>query len=413
MAADHPSSLAPEAPVDSFPAGDTASIDVVESPQAFDRLESEWTDLLAASDSRSVFLTWDWLNTWWRRFGEGQRLWVLTVRARGRLVGLAPLSRASDGPIIRGLSVAEFLGTGTVGSDHLDVITRRGFESSVNEALAHWLARTNDVVLCLRGVPRFGSQAERLARRLETHGWTVDMTPDGVCPYLPLAGRTWDDVFASFGPKQRKHVRRSIRTLRRAFDVSFEEARSEADRADALESLIRLHNARWHHRGGSTALDSHTLQAFHRDVTRRLHARGWLRLFTLRLNGTAAACLYGMHYRRTFFFYQSGFDEQLARFSPGLVTLALSIERAVDEGADEFDLLHGGEDYKRHWTPTAHELTRLDFYPPGVRAQLHRAATAAQRAARRWARPWLKPMQESMNGWRMRKASAAGVGSTE
>lgn len=402
MAAEPASFWPHDEPSDSRSTGEAASVEVIDTLEGFERLEPEWAELIAASDSESVFLTWDWLNAWWRLFSEGRRLWLLTVRTGGRLAGLAPLSSASGGSFIPGLTVAEFLGTGSVGSEYLDLITRRGFESSVSEALAHWLARTNRVVLCLRGIARQGSQAERFARRLQARGWTVDMSPDGVCPYLRLAGRSWDDVLASFGPKHRKNVRRGIRNLSHAFDMSFKEATSDSERATALDALINLHNARWHDRGGSTALHSSSLRAFHRDVTRRLQARGWLRLFVLRLNGAAAACLYGIHYGRTFFFYQSGFDERLARYSPGLVTLALSIERAVRDGAEEFDLLHGDEDYKRHWTSTTHELMRLEVYPPGVRAQLHRVATAAQRTARRWGRPWLKPVQESLNSWRLR-----------
>lgn len=383
-------------------AGGDASVEVVDSLEGFDRLEAAWTDLLAASDSNSVFLTWDWLHAWWRQFRAGRHLWLLAVRSGGRLAGLAPLSIGASRSLVPGLSVAEFLGTGAVGSDYLDVITRRGFESSVSEALAHWLARTNGVVLRLHGVARQGSQAERLARRLVARGWTMEAAPAGACPYLPIAGQSWEDVLAGFGPRHRKNVRRGIRNLARTFDVSFDEAVSEPERRDALDALVRLHGARWRPRGGSTALHTPDLVAFHREVTRRLQARGWLRLFVLRLNGAAAACLYGIHYGRTFSFYQCGFDERFARYSPGLVTLAASLRRAVEEGAEEFDLLHGEEAYKAHWASEARELMRLEIYPPGVRAYLHRMATAARLTASRWGRPWLRPMRQTATRWRRR-----------
>ena len=42
--------------------------------RALDELRGEWEELLAASPSASVFLTWEWLSTWWRparRFIDG------------------------------------------------------------------------------------------------------------------------------------------------------------------------------------------------------------------------------------------------------------------------------------------------------------------------------------------------------
>src|SRR5207245_43184 len=77
--------------------------------------------------------------------------------------------------------------------------------------------------------------------------------------------------------------------------------------------------------------------------------RGWLRLSELRLDGRPAASLYGFRYRDTFSFYQSGFDPAYARDSVGLVTMGLAIRSAIEEGAAEYDLLHGDEAYKFQW----------------------------------------------------------------
>jgi len=42
-----------------------------------------------------------------------------------------------------------------------------------------------------------------------------------------------------------------------------------------------------------------------------------------------------------FYFYQSGFDPTYERSSVGLITMGLSIQAALEEGACEYDLLHG------------------------------------------------------------------------
>ena len=74
--------------------------------------------------------------------------------------------------------------------------------------------------------------------------------------------------------------------------------------------------------------------------------------------------------------------------------LALAIQRAIEEGAEEFDLLHGDEGYKFLWAHAAHELVRIEADPPGAAAASYRAALVAVRAARRGLRrllpdPWI------------------------
>src|SRR6185437_5964034 len=98
------------------------------------------------------------------------------------------------------------------------------------------------------------------------------------------------------------------------------------------------------------AFDTPVLVAFHHEVTRLALERGWLRLYVLRLNGRPAAGLYGFLYRSTFYFYQSGFDAAYHKQSVGLIAMGLGIKNAIEEGAKEYDLLHGSEDYKSHWS---------------------------------------------------------------
>ena len=115
-------------------------------------------------------------------------------------------------------------------------------------------------------------------------------------------------------------------------------------------------------------------------------ARGWLRLFVLRLNGKPAASLYGFRYNGVFYFYQSGFDPAYRKHSVGLVTMALTIKAALEEGAEECDLLHGGEEYKFHWTHAVREIGQLVVYPTRVGGTLYQGAIQFSRGSRRLAR---------------------------
>lgn len=117
-------------------------IDVVDDASAFAELRDEWNELLASSRSDCLFLTWEWLHTWWVHLGQGKRLFIVTVRDGSGLVALAPLTmtRSWIGPI--GVPVLELAGTGSIGSDYLDFIADSARETTALEALATFLAET-------------------------------------------------------------------------------------------------------------------------------------------------------------------------------------------------------------------------------------------------------------------------------
>src|SRR4029079_10597429 len=120
-------------------------------------------------------------------------------------------------------------------------------------------------------------------------------------------------------------------------------------------------------------------RAFHDEVTRRALDRGWLRLCVLRLNGEAAAVMYGFFYNDTFAFYQHGFDDRYQQHSIGLVLMGLTIRAAIDEGAAEFDMLWGVEPYKFLWARDRRELRNMHLFPASIRGNVHRHLFAARR----------------------------------
>ena len=72
-------------------------VDVLTAETAFQTLRPEWLRLLGELSFQSVFLTPQWQETWWRHFGAGRQLSILTVRSDdGRLQGLAPLMHGRD-----------------------------------------------------------------------------------------------------------------------------------------------------------------------------------------------------------------------------------------------------------------------------------------------------------------------------
>jgi CelD/BcsL family acetyltransferase involved in cellulose biosynthesis len=174
--------------------------------------------------------------------------------------------------------------------------------------------------------------------------------------------------------------------LSRDHRVTFDRVEHEDQCREAIDLAIELHNMRWRGRGRSDAFHTDGLVGFHREFSSLALRRGWLRLYVLRIDQKPVACLYGFLYGTTFYFYQSGFDPAYQKLSVGLVSMGLAIKCAIEEGAREYDLLHGCEEYKSHWSRESRELSRWELYPPGSLGTICRHSVEWERAGRRMAR---------------------------
>jgi len=296
-------------------------------------------------------------------------------------------------------SVQEFLGSGNAGSDYLDFIVRRGCEPEARQAFASYLAGER-LMFDWTQLKRGGCFAAGVASLLGEMGWRVSETRTNTCPFIRLAGKSWESYLATLGAEHRYNFNRKWKRINRDYVVQFEQVRTEEQCRESIDLVVALHNMRWRERGGSNAFHTRGLVEFHRELSQIALKRGWLRLYVLRLDGKPAAGLYGFLYHRTFYFYQSGFDAVYDKYSVGLVTMGLVIKRAIEEGAEEFDLLHGDEPYKSHWSNDIRELGRLELYPPGSLGWMFRSSVELERASRGLARQLLP--RSMIDGIKMR-----------
>ena len=375
-------------------------VDVIHEPRELACLAPEWRTLLGRSNSDGLFSTFEWLHTAWLHLGGGRELCVRTVRRGGELLAVAPFSvRGPDVSAHPVFGCIELLGAGEIGSDYGDLVVARGAEEACLDALAAHFGREHDA-FCCRRVREEGCLLVPLFERLGERHFALEVRPDEVAPFIRFRPGGFEAYLATLRPRHRHAFRRLSRLLSKAHEVRFEEVGSEAERGPALATFLALHTARWRERGDPGAFARPELRSFHEAMSALALRRGWLRLQTLRLDGQAVAAVYGFRYRDTFYYYQTGFDPAFAASSVGLVACGLSIQRAVEQGALEFDFLHGAEDYKRRWASSTRALVRLVLYPPGARGWAYRQAVRVEREGRRLARRALDVARGSRGGLR-------------
>jgi hypothetical protein len=66
-------------------------VELVKDEKSFLHLQGEWNNLLTNSTANNIFLTWEWISTWWKIYKENFELYLITVRDKeANLVGIGP-----------------------------------------------------------------------------------------------------------------------------------------------------------------------------------------------------------------------------------------------------------------------------------------------------------------------------------
>lgn len=370
-------------------------VSIVTTADGFRALAAEWNALLDRSTVHSVFLTWDWLYAWWCHLGAARRLHLISVReADGRLIGLAPFCIQREGtlPPVR---VATFLGRERVSSEYVDVIAEPGREEEVAGHVWNALLETRNEwdLLRFEDMLESASWLRYAGRVANGRAYAREIADAQICPHLPLAGSR-DAFHEGLGGSLRRRARQMTRYLERvAVDIRVVDA--PEDLPGALEDLYRLHALRWAARHQAGNFGDPRVRAFHAQVASSLAPSGRVRLYVMTHETGTLAVLYGLEYKDTLFYYQSGFDPDPVRvglkpheYSPGFVLVYRSLLDAIDRGLSRYDFLRGPEAYKFRWTALSRTTRSLTVVPKVNRAALGRHAvgrgiSASKRAVKR------------------------------
>jgi CelD/BcsL family acetyltransferase involved in cellulose biosynthesis len=280
-----------------------------------------------AERSRNLFSTWEWAAVWWRHFSRGRPLRLTVVRRGAEPVGILPLYRWRSAP----LEVLRCIGHGP--ADELGPVGDPNDAVLLARALGRSLQRLGADLLLAEQLPRQQDWGALLGgRRLASESSPlVRFGPDG-----------WEAYLRRRSSNFREQVRRRARKLAREHRVAYRYSDGSQHLDRDLDTLFRLHAARWSGAGTNFLAD----ESFHRDFARTAAGQDWLRLWFLEVDGQDVAALYGFRYAGTESYYQAGRDPAWNEYRVGFLLLGHAIRQAAEDGVREYRLLRGGEDYK-------------------------------------------------------------------
>ena len=343
------------------------AVEEISTLEGLEALSGSWEEAQARSAPDNVFATFEWAVAWWRHFGAGRRLRVLTLRDGGGPPSILPLW---EGPLWRSWTPfrrIQLLGTGL--SDRLDLLLGGDPAGNAEVALRHLLARPSRWdVLDLRELPEGSPAVEAVRTAAARLALECEITPDSESRYIPIES-DWETFFSTrFGRRWRRTLRHNARRLETdcgPVSTTFDAAPDGALLMSRLAAMPQ--EDQYHGIDRRSIFASPAKRAFFEEIAQRFWGRGWLRVGVLELQGQLAAFRYGFRYAGKHFDYFTGFHRDYAKVSPGAVLLAQVIEDCFRQGMREVDFLRGTEPWKDVWTDRSRRNLRVRVYPRGLR----------------------------------------------
>lgn len=380
--------------------GLTLDVTVVDSTEVFGKLRSEWQGLLEKSRSDCIFLTWEWLFTWWKWYGHNGKLLILLLRDEaGILRGLAPLMiRSAYGAFRKVLLVGS---ESKVCSEFLDIIAEKGWERDVASTVVRYLlkSRSHWDVCFLSSIRDDSPFLTALQLLPEARRFRAIRKTGYEAPYIALPS-SWDKFLASLGSKTRLNVRVKRRKLEKAFHVEFVPWSELFDRRQAIEVMRTLQKKSISRKGIPGVFEDEKFSGFHSDIVDILHEKGWLSVVFLLCDGRPVAFWYAYLYGGTCYAYQTGFDLDYSSYSVGGVVHTFVLEDSIGRGIHTFEYLRGGQQYKYHFTTTGRQMLEVSLFTDCWTSMLLQLlVTSGRRIRRRITELFGKDLRQRLRAW--------------
>jgi CelD/BcsL family acetyltransferase involved in cellulose biosynthesis len=341
--------------------GTGITFELVTSDVGFDSLQNEWNQLVEKTGAH-VFQCFEWQRLWWKHFGEGHQLYIITFRKYNELVGIVPcfLERT---PILFnwcywkmrfiGSSVPANKIAGTFNdyspTDYLDIIAAPEHEDQIADYFLNCLAEAVEQFYQFNfdEVPEDGILMRKVLPELKKRNWYFQLIRKETCPRINLP-KSMDDYLLGLSGKARYELRYSKRAVSEKKLFRVENVETEEDLHRAFNDFVRLHQERWNRQGLPGAFIDQRIVDYLKEVTETFFKQGWMRLKTARLHGQCLAVDYAFKFNNRIYDYQKAFDETspMAKYGPGKTLLYDLVNEAIEEGCTVFDLLRGSENYK-------------------------------------------------------------------
>jgi CelD/BcsL family acetyltransferase involved in cellulose biosynthesis len=314
---------------------------------------TRWTALASCNTAATVFTRPIWQSMIVDEFIPARSFRLITVEHGSDLVAVLPL----------GLNTISLLETpGHWLTDYLEPLVDPDYFVEVWECILTLLDNLWD--WSVLGVKLHHIRANSTLRQVlpplaPVHRFEYTETLVAKNPYIRLP-KTWDEYVSSLDSHERKETKRKIRNAQTKANLKWLKLTSPVEVESALERALSAMRQSDPLKAGFT---DDVLANFLRQVVPRLAKTGDFYIQELHLENSPAAWLLCLASPNGPMIYNTTYTAAHHRWSPGIVSFALSIQDAIASGAQIYNLLRGDEAYKHRLGAQVSELYTIELQP--------------------------------------------------
>ena len=102
-------------------------ITLISAENDFKNLQPAWNRLLESALDSNIFLSHQWLYSWWMAYSVKAELFIIIAKINTELVGIAPLMIKQEKKFGLTYKALFFIGDGTYETDHMNFIIHKDY----------------------------------------------------------------------------------------------------------------------------------------------------------------------------------------------------------------------------------------------------------------------------------------------
>ncbi len=331
-------------------------------------IKEDWNRLLSRSENNNLFLTFEWLSTWWRHFGENsifsgkKRLRILLLREGSDIVGIAPLMVRELRRFGVTIKALEFIGCGL--GDYSDFILTKDKKRQLGMIWDYLIEHGGWSFGILDNLAGFSDNTSLVEHTLPSQRLRRLSYQGHLCPHVAIRG-SWqtylEEVFKkrAHGGRRKKELNRLERLLAGRGKVNYRLIRGHREDPRFIEHMAAVQRRSTK---AENLFDLPGRRQFLEQFALETADKDWLRISALEVDGEWVAYYFGFHYANRYLLYNTSFIADFADCSPGTLLMIQLLKHAFEEGLEEVDFMRGEEGFKFNWANGSRRNMRLVFH---------------------------------------------------
>ncbi len=318
------------------------TIEKITNIEGFKNIKDDWNGLLEKCPIKSIFLTWEWLFTWWEHFGADKGLYILLAREADEIIGIAPLMIVAVKRFGMPFRMLRSLGMPDI--DVAGFITKDGNSNILANFCKEILAASKNWDICEFGeFPNDIFNPLEIVKNFPEKSYSFRIMPKRHS-FIPTNGN-WNDYYKSLA----KHHRSSLRRKQRLFEdnkiVEYQRFNNGMVKPEHLNFIFNI-NAKANF---PELYATEKLRGFHQALIKPDVLQKAVDFSFLLVNNVPIAFEYGFLFNGVYEAWRGAFEPDFRKFSPGSLIFLALLKNSNQAGHLGVDLLRGEHDYKKRW----------------------------------------------------------------